>query len=425
MVIQVHPSVPSGCLRLPPSKSMAHRLLIGAALAGGSSHITGLDASEDIRATCRGLSVLGAKLAFAGDAAAVQGLSAPPSAWRFSGQADCGESGSTLRFLIPLFALSSRPATLYGAARLFQRPLTVYEEIFERQGLSFVPGETSVQFSGPLQAGEYRLPGNVSSQFISGLLFALPLLSAGSRLFIQPPFESRDYVELTRAAQSIYGVHSHWEEENTLCIPGGQHYQPARTTAEGDWSQAGVPAVLGAVKGPLGLAGLLPNSHQGDRVILDILRRCGAVVEEKDGVFRVAPPAGPLHSPGVIDLAPCPDLGPILCTLALFCEGETRIINAGRLRIKESDRIASMESELQKMGGVLRSNADSITICGLQRLHPAHTEAQGDHRVVMALTTAAVCAGVPLTISGAEAVAKSWPGFFRDMHGIGIQSEAL
>ncbi len=423
MRLTVRPSRPAGSLRLPPSKSMAHRLLLCAALAGGQSVIQNLDFSEDIRATCRALEVLGASISAQGGKALVQGLAQNPKSWSAALPADCGESGSTLRFLIPLFALSGKEATLTGARRLFQRPLSLYADIFAEQGLLFQPEEERLCLKGPLRGGNFTLAGNLSSQFLSGLLFALPLLSEYSYIDIIKPFESRDYVELTRYAQSLYGVNSRWEDENRLVIPGGQQYRPANAAVEGDWSQAGVPAVLGAVCGPLTMQGLNLESRQGDKAILDILSRCGASIECHSGQIMVSPPRLGLTSPGEIDLSACPDLGPVLCALALFCQGTTRIVNAGRLRIKESDRIATVESELKKLGGQISSGPDSITIQGGVALHGGAVLAHNDHRVVMALTVAAVCAGVSITIEGAEAVAKSWPSFFADLRNIGIYTE--
>jgi 3-phosphoshikimate 1-carboxyvinyltransferase len=355
------------------------------------------------------------------DSGALQVRPMPPLAAPV-GDVDCGESGSSLRFFIPLCSLSGKPATFTGAPRLFARPLGAYADIFSKQGLRFELGENSLTVQGPLNSGEFSLRGDVSSQFISGLLFALPLLRGDSTVYIVPPFESRSYVELTRSAQALFGVHSTWARETTLKIPGGQRYTPTVCTVEGDWSQAAVPAVVAAVRGGISIAGLLPNSQQGDKAILDVLRRCGADIKWENNVLKINPPAKWLAAPGDVDIADCPDLGPILCTLAAFCRGTTRLVNAGRLHAKESDRIVSMRAELGTMGVHVESTEDTVTIERSAALLPnAAIQSHNDHRVVMAMYAAALCAGVPVTMDGAEAVNKSWPTFFEDFTGLGAQ----
>ena len=228
---------------------------------------------------------------------------------------------------------------------------------------------------------------------------------------------------MTRAAQRRFGVESRWQDETTLFIPGGQKYRPCDYTVEGDYSQAAFPAVLGAVQGGVTLKGLSADTLQGDAAILDILRRCGASFRTTDAgiVFEKAP----LH--GVdIDLADCPDLGPVLMVLGLLCEGTTTIRNAERLRIKESDRIAAMEAELRACGGVLESEGGTITIHGCaDRLHTPAAPLHGhnDHRVVMSLAVLALAAGLELSIDDAEAVQKSWPHFFEAIKPLGAEVE--
>jgi 3-phosphoshikimate 1-carboxyvinyltransferase len=263
----------------------------------------------------------------------------------------------------------------------------------------------------------------VSSQFISGLLFALPLLGGTSTLHLLRPVESRSYIDMTRSVQAAFGVTSRWVDETTLEIPGGQAYRPCDYTVEGDYSQAAFPAVLGAVTGGVTLTGLAEPTLQGDAAILDILRRCGADFSrtEQGIVFRKAP----LHGTD-IDLADCPDLGPVLMVLGLFCEGQTVIRNAERLRIKESDRIEAMETELRKCGGVLSSAGGAITIEGCAgALHAPDGVLSGhnDHRVVMSLSVLALAAGLRLPIDGAEAITKSWPNFFTAIKPLGAEVE--
>lgn len=417
MTVYIRPGPPpSGVLAAPPSKSMAHRAVLCAALADGESRLTGLAHSQDIDATLAAAAALGAQVEAGESWARIAGaapLQAPAA------PVDCCESGSTLRFLIPLAALTGRPVAFTGRGRLMQRPQSIYQELFASQGLRFEQEGDTLTVAGPLRPGCFSLAGDVSSQFISGLLFALPLLDGDSRLCLKPPVESRSYIEMTRAAQSRFGVASAWLDEYTLAVPGGQAYRPRDMAIEGDWSQAAFPAALGALAGDVTVTGLEPGTLQGDAVILDILRRCGGRAEAVPGGVRFQKSA--LHGTK-IDLADCPDLGPILMALGLLCEGETVITNAGRLRLKESDRIAAMEQELRKLGGRIESDGGTVTI----RRSALHAPAgplwgHNDHRVVMSLTVLAAAAGLPVQIDGAEAVAKSWPGFFAAVRQLGVE----
>ena len=407
-----------GTVSAPPSKSMAHRAVLCSALAKGISHIENLEFSKDISATLAAAGQLCARVESGPADALVEGLGHFRPVF---GPVDCCESGSTLRFLIPLASLTGQSITFVGRGRLMERPQSVYEALYREQNLHFEQANGQLTVAGSLRSGEYTLAGNVSSQFISGLLFALPLLAGDSTLHLIPPVESRSYIEMTRAAQAAFGVTSHWLDDTTLCIPGGQQYHPRDYIVEGDYSQAAFLAVLGAVKGGITLTGLAAETLQGDAAILDILRRCGAKFTQTEAglVFEQAP----LH--GVdIDLADCPDLGPVLMVLGLLCEGTTVIRNAERLRIKESDRIAAMEAELRACGGVLSSEGGTITVQGCKpRLHAPETPLSGhnDHRVVMSLTVLALAADIPLAINEAEAVQKSWPHFFDALKPLGVE----
>ena len=421
MLVTIHSSRPiGGSITAPPSKSMAHRAVLCAALATGSSHITNLEFSKDISATLAAAGQLCARVTTGPADAVVEGLGrfAPLTA-----PVDCCESGSTLRFLIPLASLTGQEVTFVGRGRLMERPQSVYETLYREQGLRFEQSASGLTVEGRLSSGDYTLAGNVSSQFISGLLFALPLLDGTSTLHLLPPVESRSYIEMTRAVQNAFGVESRWLDDRTLEIPGGQEYHLCDYTVEGDYSQAAFPAVLGAVTGGVTLTGLAETTLQGDAAILDILRRCGAEFAHTEAgiVFEKAP----LHGTD-IDLADCPDLGPVLMVLGLFCEGQTVIRNAERLRIKESDRIEAMETELRKCGGVLSSAGGTITIEGCAgALHAPDGVLSGhnDHRVVMSLAVLAAAAKLPLTVDDAEAIQKSWPGFFADAAPLGVEVE--
>ena len=446
MLARIQPSRLQGSVTVPPSKSMAHRALLCAGLAAGTTQIQGILPSQDMEATCRALTALGASIARQGSLARVQGVDGRPKAPQ--GPVDCGESGSTLRFLIPAFALASAPARLTGRGRLPQRPLGPYGAIFHGQGLPFAQDETGVSFQGPLAPGDYGLPGDVSSQFISGLLFALPLLPGDSHIRIQPPFESRGYVNMTLQVMDAFGVQAAFLDGLTLLqppfesrgyvnmtlqvmdafgvqaafldgltlhVPGNQRFTApaAPFLVEGDDSQAAFFLTLDAILGDVSVAGLSLRSIQGDRVMGEILARCGHVPGQ---------PPRPL-APFVADLGDCPDLGPILMTLGLFCRGESRLLNAGRLRLKESDRGTAMAQELGKLGGQASLAGDEIRI-RQSRLRPGPAlSSHGDHRIAMALAVAALGARIPADIQGAEAVEKSYPDFWKDLAAIGARVE--
>lgn len=413
MLARIQPSRLQGSVTVPPSKSMAHRALLCAGLAAGTTQIQGILPSQDMEATCRALTALGASIARQGSLARVQGVAGRPKAPQ--GPVDCGESGSTLRFLIPAFALASAPARLTGRGRLPQRPLGPYGAIFHGQGLPFAQDETGVSFQGPLAPGDYGLPGDVSSQFISGLLFALPLLPGDSHIRIQPPFESRGYVDMTLQVMDAFGVRASFVDGLTLRVPGNQRFiaPAAPFLVEGDDSQAAFFLTLDAILGDVSVAGLSLRSIQGDRVMGEILARCGHVPGQ---------PPRPL-APFVADLGDCPDLGPILMTLGLFCRGESRLLNAGRLRLKESDRGTAMAQELGKLGGQASLAGDEIRI-RQSRLRPGPAlSSHGDHRIAMALAVAALGARIPADIQGAEAVEKSYPDFWKDLAHLGARVE--
>ena len=422
-VAAIEPGRLAGTAAVPPSKSAAHRAVVCAALAAGTSHIGNVEFSQDILATLGAAQQLGAKVERGEHELTITGRGNADGFATITRPVFCNESGSTLRFILPLFSLTAQKVRFTGAGRLMQRPQEIYAQLFERQGLRFEQNEQGITIFGRLCPGTFTLPGNVSSQFISGLLFALPLLPGDSQLHLIPPVESRSYIDMTRAVQAAFGVHSRWLDETTLLLPGGQQYHPCDYNVEGDYSQAAFPAVLGAVCGGVTITGLAPDTLQGDAAILDILRRCGAVFTRKGDSITFA--KAPLR--GVdIDLADCPDLGPVLMVLGLLCEGTTVIRNAERLRLKESDRIAAMEAELRACGGVLESDGGTITVHGCaERLHAPAAPLHGhnDHRVVMSLAVLAAAAGLPLTVDDAEAIQKSWPGFFADAAPLGVEVE--
>lgn len=415
MQVTLRPAPIHGILKAPPSKSMAHRAILCAALSGGCCHISNLDYSQDIQVTLAAARQLGCFLSLEPDSVTIKSPSCFSTLVR---PVFCGESASTLRFLVPLLSLTGQKVRLTGQGRLMQRPQQVYADLLPQHGCAFSQTEEGIELEGVLTPGEYTLPGNVSSQFISGLLFALPLLNGSSTIHIQPPFESRSYVELTRSMQMHFGVVSFWQADNTLFVPGNQQYQPRDYTVEGDYSQAAFPAILGVTQGNLTISGLRADSLQGDTVLLRILQQCGGNFSTR--ADKVCFAQSKLHG-AEIDLADCPDLGPVLMALAALAEGTTVFRHTERLRLKESDRIAVMQEELSKFGADMVIYPDSVTITGRPLHQPEELlDSHNDHRVAMSLAVLAMAAGFPVRIDHAEAVKKSWPTFWNDLSRMGI-----
>lgn len=425
------PGAAEGSVLPPASKSLAHRALIAAALAAGETTLEGLfppgglPLSEDLQATLAAVQALGAAVQpLPGGRLRLRGAGFPAAP---AGPVDCGASGSTMRFLIPLFALTGRPVQLTGRPGLLRRPLQPYARLFAGRGLPFSAGPGGVRLCGPLPAGEYRISGALSSQFITGLLLALPLLAGDSLVRVLPPFVSRPYVQMTLGLLAAFGVQAHWQDPLTLLIPGGQQYRPQpRFLLEADYSQAAFFAALGALSGRVEVLGLQPDSLQGDRVLLDCLARMGAPAQPTPGgglCWARAPLRG-----GRFDLADCPDLGPPLAVLCCLARGPSVLCHAGRLRLKESDRPAALIAELKKLGLTLSAggpDGDSLTTPGWQGGPlPAPTgplDSWQDHRVAMALAVAATRAGGPVVLRGAQAVGKSYPQFFDRLQALGVR----
>ena len=389
MIATFYPSKARGFVSAPPSKSMAHRLLICAGLSRGESLVQNVALSDDIAATLECLRALGADIEISGSDVHISGADREmpmPVA-----DLACRDSGSTLRFLIPVCLLSYRKTILRGSEQLLTRPLGVYEDICRKQGLTFVKTDGSLTVQGPLSGGDFVVAADVSSQFISGLLFALPLLDRESCIRLIPPIESRPYIDMTMQALRIFGVDVSWSAYDTLSIPGGQFYRSACVRVEGDYSAAACFHALNLLGGEVTVDGLDPNSIQGDR--------------SYDVFFEQLKQGAP-----VIDISDCPDLGPVLMTVAAACHGAT-LIGTRRLRYKESDRVQAMQEELGKFGVDVETKENSVHV----RACPLHApdrllDGHNDHRIVMALSVLASRFGG--SINGAETVSKSLPDFF-------------
>lgn len=398
MKVEIRPSTPKGCVSAPPSKSMAHRYLIAAALSEGVSHIKGIAPSEDILATMDCLTALGADIAVKDGCATVHGFDPKTAAPRIP--LACRESGSTLRFLLPLCWLSGNSAALTGSTRLLERPLSLYEEIAEREGLTLSQNADALTVCGRLAGGDYTLRGDISSQFITGLLFALPFTGKESTVRLLPPIESRSYLDLTVAALARFGSGIGFSDEVTLRIPANDRLCAADCCVEGDYSNAAFFDALGILGYPVTVTGLTEDSMQGDRVYREYF---SALASETP----------------TLSLADCPDLGPVLMAVAAAKNG-ARLTNTRRLRIKESNRGAAMAEELAKFGARVSVYEDEIAIEPTP-LHPPTEELYGhnDHRIVMSLATLLVHYGG--SIRGAEAVRKSLPDYFTLLRTLGTE----
>lgn len=397
MRVTIQPGRAVGTVAAPPSKSMAHRLLICAALSEGVSHIRGISLNEDICATLDCLRALGAECTLQKDTATVKGVNI--FTVRSAGELHCRESGSTLRFLIPTALLCADDIAFTGAESLFSRPLSVYENLSHTNGFSFEKDGCSLKVGGHLKPAIFSVPGDVSSQFISGLLFALPLLDGDSAILISPPLESRPYIDLTLQALRSFGICAQWADECTLHIPGNQRYRATDISVEGDWSSAAFFAALNAFGGDAQITGLNPESLQGDKIC-----------QQHSKALQEGCPE--------IDLSQCPDLGPILFAVAAAKNG-ARFTGIHRLRLKESDRVSAMAQELSAFGVEITANENTVVI-NPKAFHKPDRILCGhnDHRIVMALSILLTLTGGQIT--DAQAVRKSFPDFFDRLAALGI-----
>ena len=409
MDIKITPSRLSGTVTPPPSKSAAHRMLIAAALADGTSVIDRLYPSVDILTTVEVLRRLGAEIKAEGERAEVRGIGIANE----RAVLDCCESGSTLRFIIPVAAALGTESEFHGRGKLPERPITPYLEEFPKHGVHFDYNNT-MPFSvkGRLTGGRYEIDGGISSQFITGLLLALPLTGEESEIVLTSRLESRPYVDMTIGVMKDFGVEVR-ENGSSFVIPAGQKFRPFSGAVEGDHSQGAFFTVANSLGSDIAINGLNVNSFQGDKKIIEI---CSEMVYNNIG----------MAAPFSIDVSDIPDLVPILAVLASFCDGESRITGAARLRIKESDRLAAMEETLNALGGDVRATDDSLIINGKPVLKGGVTvSAHNDHRIAMAMAIAATRCEQPITVLGAECVRKSYPDFWEVYRGLGGKADEV
>ena len=427
MKIKIKPSILNGKIEIPPSKSYSHRAVIAAALAEGGkkSKIDNLKFSVDITTTTDIMENWGAKIKRFESALEIignDGKVVPKDKY-----VQCNESGSTIRFLIPIGITDENELIFDGKGKLVDRPLDSYYRIFDKQRIFYKSenGKLPLTVNGKLKAGNFEIDGNISSQFITGLLYALPLLDGDSKLTINKNLESKGYIDLTLEILKLAGIEIMNNDYKSFDIRGNQIYKPFDYTVEGDYSQVAFWIVAGIISAnrnnEVKCLHVNKNSLQGDREIIEIVQRMRANLEIFDDYVLVRPSK---TQGTIIDISQCPDIGPILTVLGALSEGETRIINGERLRIKESDRITSIKTELNKLGANVAEEGDSLIIQGVEGFTGGVTvNAWNDHRIAMSLAIASTRCEKEIILEEAESVRKSYPHFWDDFVKMGGEIE--
>lgn len=399
--ILIKPRKLSGEVVVPPSKSMAHRAIICAALSKGKSIIDNIDLSDDIIATINAARSMGAKIEIDNRKVAVEGILSSPNNEDFI--VDCNESGSTLRFFVPITMLLNQKKTFIGKGNLGKRPLNVFYEIFDKQGIkySYKKDILDLQVEGKLKPDTFYVRGDISSQFITGLLFALPLLNDDSKIVITSKLESKSYLDLTLSMLDKFGIEIENKDYKEFIIKGNQEYKAMDYTVEGDYSQAAFFLSANYIGNDIDIKGLDENSLQGDKEILKWLE----VLKNDENK--------------VIDATNCPDIIPILTVCAALTKGKTEIINAGRLRIKECDRLTAISTQLNKLGADIIEHEESLTINGVDSLNGGYVDSFKDHRISMSLAIASSRCKDDIIIKDYMCVKKSYPHFYEDFKKLG------
>lgn len=422
--LRISPAELRGQITLPPSKSMAHRAIIAACLSQGQSIINNVQMSDDIIATIAGMESFGAEITKeetdSNYRLTIQGIEVQGS--KEDRLIDANESGSTLRFLIPISSLFEGASNFVGRGQLGVRPLDIYQNIYEEQGLRYdasPPPVLDLTVEGRLQADSYEMPGDVSSQFITGLLYTLPLLEGDSSIQITSPLESVGYLDLTLAMLDKFGIQVDWNrEEQLLQVPGNQSFQAQNYTVEGDYSQSAFFLGAAALGNPVKSYGLNLDSKQGDKAVLDILDQLGAPVKQVDDYLTVENPQ--LKGGGTIDGSQCPDIIPMVALVAALSPGYTEIINLHRLRIKECDRLQATRDELTALGADIEIEEDSLHIHGVESLKGGvQVWSHKDHRMAMMLAIASTVCEDDIILTDSECVAKSYPNFWEEFERLG------
>lgn len=418
MKVRITPSKLIGRVKAPSSKSFSHRMLIAAALAGGVSEVSNISVSKDIDATVEAMNALGAKIFSEGSTYTVMGIKQPEK----KAVIDCCESGSTLRFIIPIAAALGCECEFHGRGKLPERPITPYIREMSKYGVTITREEGVMPFtmSGRLKGGEYLLEGDISSQFITGLLFALPLCEEDSVIRLTSRLESKPYADMTVSALNCFGIEiNESADENgypVYSIKGGQKYKSADCAVEGDYSQAAFFYVANALGSEIVVDNLNTASVQGDKKILEIIKEMGY---NKTNTSEIK------LKPFAADVSDIPDLVPIMTVLGCFGDGISRITGAKRLKIKESDRLAAIADALNAVGGKVTVFDDALEIAPIEKFHAGIINGCNDHRIVMAAAIASTVSDGEFVITDAEAVTKSYPDFWKDFAALGGYFEVI
>lgn len=433
--VTIIPKKLSGSLKIPPSKSMAHRAVICAGLSKGTSVIENIEYSDDIIATINAMKALGVDIIEEKDRLIISGQNIFNSNKRVI---DCNESGSTLRFLMPIALVKDGESRFLGKGNLGKRPLNTYYNIFDKQGISYSyeEGILNTFVKGELKADEFRVQGNISSQFISGLLFALPLLEGDSKIVITTNLESKGYIDLTLSMLSKFGIEVENLDYKEFRIKGNQSYKAFNYRVEGDYSQGAFFFVAGALGNDVVCYDLDEESKQGDKEVLDILKSMGStlikevkvdkkekdnknLIDKKEPMKMALGFASENLKATIIDASQCPDIIPVMAVVAALAKGETRVINGERLRIKECDRLNAISTELKTLGANIEETRDGLIINGVESLKGGRVSSHDDHRIAMSLAIASTVCTEKVIIDNGDCVKKSYPNFWEDFKSLG------
>ena len=412
----IYPSKLKGEVKIPASKSLCHRAIICAGLSEGESSVYNLTLSKDISATCEAMKEIGVKVEE--DKNSLKIIGCINKVVDKNINIDCNESGSTLRFMIPIVTALGIKTTFEGRGKLGERPMKTYYDIFDVQNIKYTNsnGNLPLNIDGNLNSGDFMVNGNISSQFISGLLFSLPLLSGDSRIILTSELESKPYIDLTIDVLKRYAVVIQNNNYKEFIIKGEQKYIATDYTVEGDYSQGAFWLVAGLLGAEVVCTNLNLNSIQGDRVIIDIIKKLGGNINcEDDKIWSTLSKT----SGAIIDVSDCPDLVPILAVISALSEGTTQIINGGRLRFKESDRLMAICKELNKLGANIEETEDGLVIIGKSELNGGTVDSWNDHRIAMALSIASLKCTKPVIIKNSDCVKKSYPDFWKHFKELG------
>ena len=416
MDVRIKPGLLKGDLIVPPSKSLSHRAIIAAGLAKGKSIISNVLFSKDILATISAIEALGAKVEKLKDSLIIEGSG---KLKRINDVIDSNESGSTVRFMIPIALTVDEPITFVGKNNLVNRPLDAFLNIFDEQNIKYEKGNNTylpLKVYNGIKPGIFKIKGDISSQFITGLLYALPLLDGDSKIIITSNLESKGYIDLTIDMLKNFKIEIINNDYKEFIIKGNQEYKPFNYQVEGDYSQSAFFLVADILGSDINLLAMNPNSHQGDMKIIDDIKAFGGNISFENNILK----AYKTETFGTtIDFSQSPDLGPALAVLASISKGKTEFINAGRLRIKECDRISCVKNELEKLGAKIKEYPSSMEFEGINEFNGGILDSHNDHRLRMSFAVLATIAKDDIIIKNAECVSKSFPNFFEVFESLG------